>query len=390
MPAPYKISDTQDGGFALTPVAGASATPQETALAEAIGKQLERLGTPETAKALPADFAARLRAAAELGLTREDGRDAKKAMADLQTFITFGPKPDPAPEPKPPQKPDKKTAAQAAAEKPAVAAGSFEVSVDPETSEIYVDRVPGSPEPSDDQRAFLDELVEKERLINAIIDRGESKILAAKEAKAAAANRLGLAAKLGLEGAQPDLALARLAIDALVEDTMRSHGPKVRERYLWKMARTYAGGAAWVVVAAAVMIGLVENDLLPGVFALPAIKSALLAVTLISLLTGAWLSAAQRLRPDSPEVLTEIFSETLNVRIRMALVLGFGFLVVLLLYKQVVVFSFGSTTGFSTENVLEKLSAAILTGALLGISERALPGAIVERSASLVSALTKK
>jgi hypothetical protein len=376
MTAPFRITLKADGHFDLEPVAGATPAAEEQALADAVAKQLERLADPEKAKGLPGDFATRLRAIAQTGLATAEGRDPARAAKDLRALVDGV----------------KTTAAQAAYGRGPVAVGSFEISYNEDTEEIYVEPILDGPAPSDDQFAFLTQLVEQERLVKAIIDQGERNAAAAKEAKGLKAVQLMNAAKLALENAQPNLTLANLAMDTIVEDTMRKYGTKVREHYLWRMAETFLWSAFAILLAALVYLLIGHSGVLPEIFGLPLPKVAMLTVAMTAILAGAWLSSALRLRPDSPEVLSEIFAETLNVRIRAVLVLGFGFLVVILLHKGVVVVSFGggNTGGISTTDVLSNLASAIVTGALLGLSERTLPNAIVERSANLIAALSKK
>jgi len=125
---------------------------------------------------------------------------------------------------------------------------------------------------------------------------------------------------------------------------------------------------------------------------IPGLRLTLLVIALAFLFFGAWLSAAARLEPDSAEVVASIFASTLNAGLRVIYVLGFGFLAVLLLYKQVIVFSFGASgeNGFTSATVLGKLSGAILTGGFLGLGEALLPQTVIQRSASLIAAMTAR
>ena len=85
-----------------------------------------------------------------------------------------------------------------------------------------------------------------------------------------------------------------------------------------------------------------------------------------------------------------------GLAIRVALVLGFGFLGLLLFYKEVIVFSFGpngsgeNASPFTTALVFSRLSAPVLAGGLLGPGDVALPGAVIPRSANLVAALAPR
>ena len=124
----------------------------------------------------------------------------------------------------------------------------------------------------------------------------------------------------------------------------------------------------------------------------PGLTLTLLLLALVSLSAGAWLSTASRLQPDSPEVLATIFSSTLVAPARAIIVVAFGFLAILLLYKRVIVFAFGGSGsgGFTTSSVLTTLTGAILTGGFLGLGEALLPEAVIQRSANLIAALTPR
>jgi len=95
------------------------------------------------------------------------------------------------------------------------------------------------------------------------------------------------------------------------------------------------------------------------------------------------------MQPDSPEVLDGIFTNTFTAPLRALFILGFGLLAILLLYKKAIVFSFGpdEQAVFTSAQVLSTLSATLLTGAFLGLGEAALPNAVIQRSAGLVSSI---
>jgi len=175
---------------------------------------------------------------------------------------------------------------------------------------------------------------------------------------------------------------------------MQENGQQVRGAYLWDLAKSYGKAAVGVVVVAFAIYAATHTPRVsvPQELVIPGLRLTLLVVALGFLFFGAWLSAAARLEPDSAEVVASIFASTLNAGFRVIYVLGFGLLAILLLYKQVIVFSFGASgeSGFTSATVLGKLSGAILTGAFLGLGEALLPQTVIQRSASLIAAMTAR
>lgn len=287
--------------------------------------------------------------------------------------------PEPAPEPGP---------EPAAVQEPA--AGQFRVYYD--GNELRAERTPNTPEPSDDQRKFLAELLQQERLIRALYCRG---LRGGRKPPALDVSMNGLAgaASLGLSDKAPDLALARLAIQGILADAIQENAARVRGAYLWGLARSYAFACAVIVGLTYLYFWGTRRIGASPPFLLPGELLAMMDVALLSLAVGGWLVAAFRLQPDSPEILARMFATTSSA-IRVLLVLGFGFIGLLFFYKQVIVFSFGPSDGsagaFTTAQVFSKLSAAVLAGGLLGLSDAALPSAVIARSANLVAALAPR
>ena len=244
-----------------------------------------------------------------------------------------------------------------------------------------------APGMTDDQRAFMAELEQQERLIRSLF-RGEEK----------SADFLGLmqrarsAAEIGLLDVPADVRLARFAMAGLVQDAMRERGQKARARYLERLGSAYVVTFVRVALVLLIFWGLlkvVPAEMIADPLKIGTVQLLLLGVALAALFGGAWLSAVARVQPDSPEVLDGIFTNTFTAPLRSLFILGFGLIAILLLYKQAVIFSFGSQTPaiFSSAEVLNRLSAAILTGAFLGFGEAALPNAVIQRSSGLVSSI---
>lgn len=121
------------------------------------------------------------------------------------------------------------------------------------------------------------------------------------------------------------------------------------------------------------------------------------------LLSRATAQAVSGVRPDphrssrlNLEILTNLLATTTIPSIRVALVLGFGFLGLLLFYNEMIVFSFGpngsgeNASQFTTALVFSRLSAAVLAGGQLGLGDVVLPSAVIARSANLVAALAPR
>ncbi len=208
--------------------------------------------------------------------------------------------------------------------------------------------------------------------------------------------RLSWAAALALEQEIPEIELARIAIQGAVADAIQENGVGARGAYLRELGWAYIVSCIGLVALTAIYFVATRAVTASAAFVVPGETLSLMDAALLSLAMGAWLIAAFRLQPDSPEVLTSLFATTTSSWIRVVLVLGFGFLGLLLFYKQVIVFSFGPNRGgndvspFTTAQVFTKLSAAVLAGGLLGLADAALPSAVIARSANLVAALTPR
>lgn len=191
----------------------------------------------------------------------------------------------------------------------------------------------------------------------------------------------------------PDIALADRLVEVVVQEARLDLGPTVRRNHLTDLAAAYAGTALIFAIACFVLYlcwGFVygwqairDN---PG---FPLYKNFSLAgVAVAFLFVGAWLSTAQRLNSSDKSALESVFAENFDSWMRACVLLGVGVLIILLLHKQVVVVNLGGTgSDLSTRNVLDSFSAAVIVGALLGLSERVLPDVLTERSKGLTGQL---
>lgn len=388
--APYVLVDRADGTFDLTANAAAGApqpTAEERKLADDIASRLAWWRTAANALDDPPSYVAGLRSIAQTGLIQESGRDFAAAQERFRT--EFGEPVSPqeeasSPDPFPP--------------------GQFHVYRD-DDCRLRVDRLPNRPDPSDDQLRFLVELDQHERLVCELYRQGLCDARLRAERSAKAIDALAGAAAIGLQDERPNVALARLAVQGIVATAIQENGVAVRGHYLRQLAGSYICASVGIVVLTALYHSVTQGALsgfikpyltVSSAFLIPGEMLALLVTSMVSLAVGAWLVAAFRLQPDSPEILQNLFATTTSSWIRVALVIGFGFLALLLFHKQVVVFSFGptganaGTSPFTTASVFTKLSAAVLAGGLLGLSDAALPSTVIARSANLVAALAPK
>ncbi len=276
--------------------------------------------------------------------------------------------------------------------------GAYLVTVDHNDHDaLHVRPTLGGPAPTEEQLAFLSELDRQDRLIRTIFTRSVRDQGKQREAIRRAAQRLAMAAGLGLQDSRPNVRVARIGCDSALQDALGEHGVAIRAKYLGALGRAYVLGALAVVLLAmiygALVWGMLPPPISPMEIVLPKTELVMLVIAMVSLACGAWLAAVVFVEPDGAEVIGSIFSTTLNATMRATYVLGFGFIALLLLHKKAVIFAIGAPGGgfgFSTELALAQLSSAVITGALLGVGARALPNAVVERSASLVAALSSK
>ena len=202
-----------------------------------------------------------------------------------------------------------------------------------------------------------------------------------------------------------DTKLAEAALEDIEADALQECGAPVRSHYLSGLAKAYlkAGFGSCVLILLYGKLVLLYgkgigwlNGSPPQLAGLKITdeRLAFIAVATISLLFGAWLSAANRIQSNEKAVLEALISETLRYWVRAVFVLGIGWLTLLLLHKQVVIVSLGlggdPNSSIDTKYVLRQLPAAVLIGTLLGLAERALPTAVVKRAESLASKLEPK
>ena len=389
-PSPYVLQGPQaDGSFVLVARPGGPAsTAEEALLAQDIAQRVAwYVATPPDTRRVTADFLAGLRDIATRGLAAPDGQ--RDFAGQRQRFDRLYNAPAHEAPPAGPAGPDGTSATGHDL------TGSFVVDIDPD-GEISIEPVPKGPPASDEQRAFIDALVALDRLMRQLYKRAFRNKLLRRRHVTDATERLKLAGQIALEGAACDLKLARTALDGIEADVLQACGTKVRSRYLGDLAGWYGATA---VLSLTVLIAyhlLVESLLstlpLQGVN-IGVDRLSYIMVATLAMLCGAWLSAASRIQPNSKDALEGLLAETFSYWVRAAFVLGFGWFALLLLHEQVIVLSFGSSsgasdaTGFKTHLALRNLAAAILTGGFLGLAERAVPASVLKRANTLGTAL---
>lgn len=197
-----------------------------------------------------------------------------------------------------------------------------------------------------------------------------------------------------LDRRTPQIEVADRLVEVVVQEARLDLGPTVRRNHLTDLAAAYAGTA--LIFAAACFLLYLFWGFIHGWQAIqdnsgfPPYKHFSLAAVAVSFLfVGAWLSTAQRLNgSDKSAALESIFAENFDSWMRACVLLGVGVLIILMLNKQVVVINLGGADGqLSTKNVLDSFSAAVIVGALLGLSERVLPDVLTERSKGLADRL---
>lgn len=356
---PYAILDGKDGMFDIArqlPPADQPTEAEEALFSRAqllLGEVRERLARKAT---LPDDFLKRLRAAVDCGLcgTIRHAPVASYALQRLERTLLRGP---------------------------------FTVGNAPISEGVALTRN-NAVALTDEQRAFVTELEQAERIILSLYrDGGDD------DRRRIALLNLRNAAVIALMDVPGDVKLGRMSVQGAVQGALREAGQGARVRYLGGLAGSYAFTCFRFILAILAFWGLQHvwpaHLHFPDMLRVPGQEMMLLGVAVAMFFCGAWLSAATRLQPNSAEVLDAIFTETFSAPLRALYLLGFALLALLLLHKEVVVFSFGKEGEalFTSAEVLKTLSASILTGAFLGLGEAALPGAVSERSKGLVAAL---
>lgn len=350
------------------------ATQEQRALADRINAELDRLSLPEHRRHPKFDE--------WVGLLREI---ARLALVE--------------PEPGRPAPPLEALAAEIARDLKRFGDAPFTVRLEEDQCELMVERKPGTAPPSPDQEAFFEELLRAEHFLTTLYTPTLG-ISAPKEERRIVWKRIQGVATLALAQAQPTIALARTALGAVLRDAIRDRGSAVRAAYLGQLARGYVVAfLTFCVLLAAIHLGVrgcfaAACDgaswtwTTPEALRVPGERLLFFGITLGALAIGAWLSAAARLDSNSPEVLTTMLSEADPTLFRAFMVLGFGAVAVLLLHGSLVKVVVGDDVPvFDSSDVLKSLLTALLTGAFLGLAERALPAAVNERATAFVATL---
>lgn len=185
---------------------------------------------------------------------------------------------------------------------------------------------------------------------------------------------------------QPDLAIAERLLDVVLQNAVEDRGPTARREYLRSLAIGFF--VVWLVGAAILTGGWLSWRVATccGITAPPGARLIILGVALAFLFMGAWLSTAQRLNNAQEAVIRSVFAEPFQPLLRGAVLFCAGLLVLFLLHLNVVGANLGGNT-LATSEVLKSVPAAMLIGALLGFSERLLPGLLTARSEQLVQQL---
>ncbi len=364
--------------FVLDVQQGVTPTPEQVALAESVTKAIARI-CAETDRDHPkrGEWLALLRGLATEGLAAGQPDAAVRARLEALTQ-------------------------EIARDLARFRSAPFHVSADLATHSLHIAGVDGAAQPSMDQEAFLRELHEAEHFLVTLY-RPALGITAPIQERNVVYTRLAAAGQMALGRAHPSLAVARTALAGVLRDAIRDRGPAVRKAYLDGLYYSYVRALAFVFAILFVAHVVTHPAIYfncsaissQGCWDVPAVlrptseRLLLLGVALLAVAFGAWLSAAQRLDTNSPELLGAMLAEGNPTVVRADMVVGFGLVALVMLHTGLVSFAVGTdaTPVFTTNNALRSLVAAGLTGAFLGLGERALPSAVNQRAADFVASL---
>jgi hypothetical protein len=257
--------------------------------------------------------------------------------------------------------------------------GSFTVNIVDEEVEFH--RIKGAAKPTKEMLQIVRNVLKLERLIAKLYKHLPDP--AERQRKSHnAQEHLRSAGRFAMDG---ETELAEAALEDIEADALLDCGASVRLHYLKGLALHYFGAGVLSCLLIAGYGKWIEYYIPLAALKISPDRLAYIAAATISLLFGAWLSAANRIQSNERAVLETLISETLTYGVRTLFVLGIGWLVLLLMHKQVVVVTLGSGDSFSTKEALLKLPAAVLIGALLGLAERTLPTAVIRRAEKLAS-----
>ncbi len=269
-----------------------------------------------------------------------------------------------------------------------------------ERSVLVLQRQQGTAPPTPDQEAFFEELGRAEHFLTMLYEPSLNGVRAPASERAAVWRRLEGVAALALGQAMPTISIARAGLNSIMRDAIRDRGTAVRGAYLDQLAFGYLIAVLGVllllagyhyVINVAVFGGCAELRSLacPEALIVPRDRLIMVGLSVMALAAGAWLTAAQRLDNNSPEVLTVMLSTTNPTLTRAIMVVGFGSVALLLLHTGIVRIAVGGDGEevFDSTRALADLVPALITGALLGLGEAILPAKINERATAFVNQL---
>jgi hypothetical protein len=184
-----------------------------------------------------------------------------------------------------------------------------------------------------------------------------------------------------------DFDIAGKLLDVVLQNAVEDRGPTARREYLRSLATGFL--VVWLLGMAALTVGWVSWNIAEAccdMKAPPCIRLIILGVALAFLFLGAWLSTAQRLNNAQEAVIRSVFAEPFQPLLRGAVLFCAGLLVLFLLHLDVAGANLGGNT-LATKQILTSVPTAMVIGALLGFSERLLPGLLTTRSQQLVQQL---
>lgn len=213
--------------------------------------------------------------------------------------------------------------------------------------------------------------------------------------------REGPAATLlqGLLGRLRDIADEHLNAPALRAEAFEAQAATIKAELLRRVGMTRKAErlgifgltlVRWLLGLAALLAGFAwagEAGLVPRILAASRDAMALAWACCAGAGLGAWISYAQRSLNDDFASLQALASDTTSPRVRTAFVIACAIAGLVLLHLQVVTARIGI---LDTAQVLASLPVALATGLILGLSERALPDAIMRRAREFIGGWSGK
>lgn len=188
-------------------------------------------------------------------------------------------------------------------------------------------------------------------------------------------------AKVGLQGEKPAVVEARAALEALKTEIVNREGGRIKNGYMLKLGQWALGFALVSLLAYFVC------DQHPSIPPDEIYRYRRAFLVWSGCMAGAWASFAARKVVLSFFDLAQLEEDRLDPALRLVFV---GVLTMFLVLVFATGFANVIVGGFSAASLLTSGSTAMLVGALAGLSEQALPAAMMERARAVVDGLQRR